>query len=1435
MAPTRPRNFLPVDSSSRQRSIFPLPLCSSDPVEHGVRNSQRVSLTSRRRAIRRGQHVNEAHACVATLNKLNDGTWTNIGPHSPKVTLAQQQVLQHVDACVFSMGGPPADLSAKGAYEELRGSPSYDDVVPSTVVPLDLSLLSLPPVGHVAKPLEAMWGDDGGHNVKEFCIKHVLPKCEAEFNVTSRGPKKCYLDPSLRDQRKYATFLRKLYLCGIVEFSCECTEVVGVFTVRKKNGKQRLVIDARRSNLWFDSPEHVSLASGDSLSQLCLEHDEVMYVGQLDIENAFYNIELPVCLRQYFCLPIIDSALIRNILPPELRACEGRVWPRLRVVPMGWTHALYICQNIHEGVALEAGHGIETRIADKEPSPMIDKTRVVHLEYVDNFACFSTNKHLVDVSIGKIDSLLNGRGLPTHEISRGVSVTELLGWFVDGVVGRISPTTKRLWKIKLAIRLLLSLHTVSVKIVEKLVGHCTFVALIRRESLCCFNHVYTWMREHRNQVLRMPSHVGEEFDNFSNLLPLLFSDLRSKVSTEVHMCDASFQGGGVVSAHMPIDRVKYHCKYNERWRWKKGSEPGSMRAQWSHARDIGVGHGDDGPLEPNGTGAFEAEDPWLNSSVEPTCDHNVPPLSPSELELDWKVCLCQSWSRAESLPVLEGRALCWSVKRICRNTSNHGMRHLLLSDSISALCCLAKGRSSNFGMNRVCRIVAAHALACNIRLHYRWIPSEQNRADQPSRGIAVAGYLDGSKKVLDSVCAPRGGLDLRDTLPSEPCYISGSLGELGLGSSFVGGGPGGHPVLDHGRDDLVGRSARSAEAGSGQGSCKEEASHAKGGGLESSAGGVRKLRLWHALYGVGAGDGSLVGYPAPNAQCAKSECHDDGIFRPLVFRGRRIAPRGKDLGGSSMASSQPRQRVGEGAAYCSSVPERLAQVEPTKIAPPAPSSFCEGSGGDACCNAWRSFGPRHGPRIPFVSEARRCSDAVLGTAVPAQPQAQTRRGRRQRSPLVSEPPSKGMGASQQDGSVRRECVDSRRARVGVAQRHHEFVAVPHPRARPRQRPRARVVGWRPVHGFSARHSGGGSDDGNVEQGVCRSLPPIGRARIQRDPPLPPPPRRCQPRRRRKGTFVGRDPEKGRMAQFLFGGEVFQACSLECSDQRLVHRRCGRHGNPSEGSSPPAPSRLILNSLADRPPLGCLSFIAPKVFLEMFCGSGTLSKAVRNNGSHVLKWDIAHGKCYDLCDRANVSLIIGWITSGLIWGVHVSTPSYTYVKHDHDHVAIRTAFDPMGASSCTYSDKVAIKQANQLLKASVAVICCARRAMIPVTLENPASSLLFLTPPLLQLLRLPGVDDITVDSCMFGSPWRKPLRIIGFNVPLGPLAAFKCNSSLQGRCMRTGAFHVLLCGFGAYSGKVRTPLTYPRKFCVELARCYSNAFAFRRAMYVQSRL
>ena len=54
-----------------------------------------------------------------------------------------------------------------------------------------------------------------------------------------------------------------------------------------------------------------------------------------------------------------------------------------------------------------------------------------------------------------------------------------------------------------------------------------------------------------------------------------------------------------------------------------------------------------------------------------------------------------------------------------------------------ALCLAAtKGRSSSPNLSHVCRKLACLSFAANISVHVRWIPSERNIADGPSRGLS---------------------------------------------------------------------------------------------------------------------------------------------------------------------------------------------------------------------------------------------------------------------------------------------------------------------------------------------------------------------------------------------------------------------------------------------------------------------------------------------------------------------------------------------------------------------------------------------------------------------------------------------------------------------------------------------------------------------------
>jgi hypothetical protein len=281
----------------------------------------------------------------------------------------------------------------------------------------------------------------------------------------------------------------------MLDFSYEHVESVGLFAVHKKGGKQRLIVDARRANRWFGDPTPVNLATGESLSELVRDDAEQLYVGHIDIVNAFYALELPEVLRKYFCLkPVSERELTGDVERVRSRVRDRVLYPRLKVVPMGWSHALYWCQVMHEDIMARAGFGPERRIMDKHVVPaMCTEEPVVHLEYVDNFAAFDTAPERVQVAVEQARRALEKHGLPVHEEELCTPVTELLGWLVDGRQGRLAPTQKRVWRLRQAIAEVLTRKRCSGQQMQKLLGHCTFVGLVRRESLSCFNEVYRWI------------------------------------------------------------------------------------------------------------------------------------------------------------------------------------------------------------------------------------------------------------------------------------------------------------------------------------------------------------------------------------------------------------------------------------------------------------------------------------------------------------------------------------------------------------------------------------------------------------------------------------------------------------------------------------------------------------------------------------------------------------------------------------------------------------------------------------------------------------------------------------------------------------------------------------------------------------------------------
>lgn len=104
------------------------------------------------------------------------------------------------------------------------------------------------------------------------------------------------------------------------------------------------------------------------------------------------------------------------------------------------------------------------------------------------------------------------------------------------------------------------------------------------------------------------------------------------------------------------------------------------------------------------------------------------------VDRDWAVVGRHKWVKSDTMPVNEARATLYAMKHILRSLDGFGKRHLILSDSMTATCAFSRGRAQSYRLRRVCQQFGALTLLTGAQAVVRWIPSEWNPSDSPSRG-----------------------------------------------------------------------------------------------------------------------------------------------------------------------------------------------------------------------------------------------------------------------------------------------------------------------------------------------------------------------------------------------------------------------------------------------------------------------------------------------------------------------------------------------------------------------------------------------------------------------------------------------------------------------------------------------------------------------------
>ena len=206
-------------------------------------------------------------------------------------------------------------------------------------------------------------------------------------------------------------------------------------------------------------------------------------------------------------------------------------------------------------------------VKDKFPGIVLkNHSDIAGAAYVDNYGIFGLSKELVNQHRCQISTKLKDIGLSVHEEEDASTSGEFVGLELRN--NRISIKVKRIWRIRLALQQILARGFISGAGLEIIIGHITWILMVRREALSILNECYTFIRHHRSSIISLPPGVRRELWQISSLLPLFHSDLGAGWSGDIIASDASPAGLGVTYSSIPPETVGAIGRVRERWRYR---------------------------------------------------------------------------------------------------------------------------------------------------------------------------------------------------------------------------------------------------------------------------------------------------------------------------------------------------------------------------------------------------------------------------------------------------------------------------------------------------------------------------------------------------------------------------------------------------------------------------------------------------------------------------------------------------------------------------------------------------------------------------------------------------------------------------------------------------------------------------------------------------
>ena len=511
------------------------------------------------------------------------------------------------------------------------------------------------------------------------------------------------------------------------------SERVGLFTVFKDANFDRLIVDARPSNVGDQLlSKWVNHLTGQGvLCDLVLQPNSILYGYSSDIVD-FYNrfqVTEARALRNVLCKTLCASKVAHlKSCPPcpaDTRLCVG-----LRLLAMGDCQAVEIAQASHTTLAGASGAIRDAELISRaRPFP---RTKVCGGLCIDDFFVCEQEpvsehppSHCSGPSVAEEfleDSEAYQRlqrlkrayefvGLQSHPEKEVVRASKFHVWGseVDGVSGTYrAPVCKVLSLLNLTLSLV-DLGYTSVALLESIVGMWSSVMQHNRRFYCLLDLAYEMPhRFPRTSVVRMSRRLKQELLTVCIVAPFIHTNLRAPFVNELVMTDASSSKIAGVHASVPASVVQELSRFALRkGAWVKLLTP--VQA-WLRQRDLG----DDDPFDTLGV------------------EHQSTPLFEEVAQcLKFRTSFVAPARPTEHINISELRAIGAAEARA--ESLYPGSRQLLGTDSQVAAAAIAKGRSSSPQLNQVLKGMLPGVIAGGVQTKVFWVSTSNNPADDPTR------------------------------------------------------------------------------------------------------------------------------------------------------------------------------------------------------------------------------------------------------------------------------------------------------------------------------------------------------------------------------------------------------------------------------------------------------------------------------------------------------------------------------------------------------------------------------------------------------------------------------------------------------------------------------------------------------------------------------